>query len=91
MPKRLFDGLTLFGRARLDVTTTMGAVHPAQRRYAVTPPRNTKYAPGSGTQPSVAASGVKGKITPISRAGSFGPTSPSLRRASSVVKPPREA
>src|SRR5205809_8075055 len=32
----------------------------------VTPPRNTKYAPGSGTRPSVAASGVKGKITPIS-------------------------
>src|SRR5437879_132893 len=32
----------------------------------VTPPRNTKYAPGSGTKPSVAASGVKGKTTPIS-------------------------
>jgi hypothetical protein len=34
-------------------------------RGTVTPPRNTKYAPGSGTRPSVAASGVKGKITPI--------------------------
>jgi hypothetical protein len=36
-------------------------------RYVMaTPPRNTKYAPGSGTNPSVAASGVKGNITPIS-------------------------
>jgi hypothetical protein len=32
----------------------------------MTPPRNTKYAPGSGTKPSVAASGVKGKIPLIS-------------------------
>ena len=32
----------------------------------MTPPRNTKYAPGSGTKPRVAASGVKGKITLIS-------------------------
>jgi hypothetical protein len=35
MPKRLFDGLTLFGRARLDVTITPGALRPTQRRYAV--------------------------------------------------------
>ena len=32
----------------------------------VTVARNTKYAPGSGTKPSVGASGVKGRITPIS-------------------------
>ena len=32
----------------------------------MTPPRNTKYTLGSGTKPSVVASGVKGKITPIS-------------------------
>src|SRR2546425_10599854 len=35
MPKRLFDRLTLFGRARLDVTITTGPVRPTQGRYAV--------------------------------------------------------
>ena len=35
MPKRLFDRLTLFGRARLDVTTAAGPVRFTQRRYAV--------------------------------------------------------
>jgi len=35
MPKRLFDRLTLFGWARLDVTITTGPVRPTQRRYAV--------------------------------------------------------
>src|SRR5881296_680280 len=35
MPKRLFDRLTLFGRARLDVTIPTGPVRPTQRRYAV--------------------------------------------------------
>src|SRR5256712_11769971 len=35
MPKRLFDRLTLFGRARLDVTITTGPVRPTQRRYAM--------------------------------------------------------
>src|SRR5207245_10903794 len=35
MPKRLFDRLTLFGRARLDVTIPTGAVRLTQRRYAV--------------------------------------------------------
>jgi hypothetical protein len=32
----------------------------------VAAPRSTKYAPGNGTKPSAAASGVRGKITPIS-------------------------
>ena len=32
----------------------------------VTPPRNTKYVPGSGRKPSVSAIGVKGSATPIS-------------------------
>src|SRR5213596_785035 len=35
MPKRLFDRLTLFGRARIDVTIPTGPVRPTQRRYAV--------------------------------------------------------
>src|SRR2546422_699524 len=35
MPKRLFDRLTLFGRARLDVTITTGPVRPTQRWYAM--------------------------------------------------------
>jgi len=35
MPKRLFDRLTLFGRARLDVTIPTGPVRPTQRRDAV--------------------------------------------------------
>jgi len=35
MPKRLFDRLTLFGRARLDVPITTRAGRAAQRRYAV--------------------------------------------------------
>src|SRR5439155_23619860 len=35
IPKRLFDRLTLFGRARLDVTITTGPVRPTQRRYAM--------------------------------------------------------
>jgi hypothetical protein len=35
MPKGLFDRLTLFGRARLDVTIPTGPVRPPQRRYAV--------------------------------------------------------
>src|SRR2546425_13090598 len=47
----------------------------------VTPPRNTKYAPGSGTKPSVAASGVKGKITPISTTSTVVTASPENSRA----------
>jgi len=35
MPKRLFDRLTLFWRARLDVTAATGPVRPTERRYAV--------------------------------------------------------
>jgi len=35
MPKRLFDRLALFLRARLDVTTATGPVRPTQRRYTV--------------------------------------------------------
>src|SRR2546426_5040720 len=35
MPKRLFDRLTLFGRARLDVTIATGALRPTHGRYAV--------------------------------------------------------
>jgi hypothetical protein len=35
MPKRLFDRLTLFGRAWLDVTISTGPVRPPQRRYAM--------------------------------------------------------
>jgi len=35
MPKRLFDCLTLFGRARLYVTIPTGPVRPTQRRHAV--------------------------------------------------------
>jgi hypothetical protein len=35
MPKRLFDRLALFLRARLDVTTATGPVCPTQRRYAM--------------------------------------------------------
>jgi hypothetical protein len=35
MPKRLFDRLALFLRARLDVTIVAGPVGLAQRRYAV--------------------------------------------------------
>jgi hypothetical protein len=35
MPKRLFDRLTLFGWAWLDVTIPTGPVHPTERRYAV--------------------------------------------------------
>jgi hypothetical protein len=34
MPKRLFDCLTLFGRARYDATTPTGAVRCTARRYA---------------------------------------------------------
>ncbi len=32
MPKRFFDGLTLFGRARFDATTLTGAVRCTARR-----------------------------------------------------------
>src|SRR5438094_2139686 len=35
MPKRLFDRLTLVGRARLDVTIATGALRPTHGRYAV--------------------------------------------------------
>src|SRR5438876_4064797 len=35
MPKRLFDRLPLFGRARLDVTIATGALRSTHGRYAV--------------------------------------------------------
>jgi hypothetical protein len=35
MPKRLFDRLALFRRARLDVAIATGPVRPTQRRDAV--------------------------------------------------------
>ena len=35
MPKRLLDRLSLFGRARLDVTIATGAARSPQRRYTV--------------------------------------------------------
>src|SRR3989441_7599400 len=35
MSKRLFDRLTLFGRARLDVTIATGALRPTHGGYAV--------------------------------------------------------
>jgi hypothetical protein len=62
VPKRIFDRLTLVGRARLDVTITTGPGRPLRGTYDA--PGNMKYAPGSGTKPSVAASGVKGKGLP---------------------------
>jgi len=35
MPKRLFDRLALFGRARLEITITPGAVRSTDRWHAV--------------------------------------------------------
>jgi hypothetical protein len=43
-------------------------------------PRNMKYAPGSGTEPSVAASGVKGKGSPDSLACAVSVSPTALRR-----------
>src|SRR5437879_2046419 len=52
MPKRLFDRLTLLGRARLDVTITTGPVRPPQRRYAVKPQPSLTGPPPGEAQPS---------------------------------------
>src|SRR5713226_169906 len=53
MPKRLFDCLTFFGRARDDATTPTGAVRPTTRRYA---PKNLDMSdPGGFRDEAVAA------------------------------------
>ena len=78
------------GRVPSSLRISRRLISSTSTRYVkVTPLRNTKYAPGSGTKPSVAAGGVKGKITPISTPSTVVTVSARLgrlRKGSPVVR-----